>query len=169
MKKMLTIILLIIMCAIAVTLIYAGAEEAPAEPNLDEWEPIIISAPETVIKEPRKWLGITEGDVIEGTLTFYDVCIACCGKEDGITASGIEIKNGVEPETAVCGCNWLPLRSKITIDGVPYIVADRGNSDLDKVGRIDVFNPAGHEDCRQRGIVYGAMIEIIELAIVPMM
>ena len=100
-----------------------------------------ILPPEPV--EPREsYNGIYEGDTITGTLTYYDVCLSCCGKTDGITASGIRIQNGVEPETPVVGCNWLPLMTIITIDGVEYIVADRGGDSLNTVGRLDVFNPA---------------------------
>ena len=114
--------------------------------------------------EPREsYNGIYEGDTITGTLTYYDVCLSCCGKTDGITASGIRIQNGVEPETPVVGCNWLPLMTIITIDGVEYIVADRGGTSLNAVGRLDVFNPAGHEDCIQKGIDRDAEIVIVEL------
>ena len=114
--------------------------------------------------EPREsYNGIYEGDTITGTLTYYDVCLSCCGKTDGITASGIQIQNGVEPETPVVGCNWLPLMTIITIDGVEYIVADRGGTSLNAVGRLDVFNPAGHEDCIQKGIDRDAEIVIVEL------
>ncbi len=107
--------------------------------------------------------GICEGDTITGTLTYYDVCLYCCGKTDGITASGIRIQNGVEPETPVVGCNWLPLMTIITIDGAEYIVADRGGDSLNTVGRLDVFNPAGHEDSLQKGIDRDVEIVIVEL------
>ncbi|MBQ7922353.1 MAG: hypothetical protein IJ325_07230 [Clostridia bacterium] len=121
-----------------------------------------ILPPEPV--EPREsYNGIYEGDTITGTLTYYDVCLSCCGKTDGITASGIRIQNGVEPETPVVGCNWLPLMTIITIDGVEYIVADRGGDSLNTVGRLDVFNPAGHEDSLQKGIDRDAEIVIVEL------
>ena len=114
--------------------------------------------------EPREsYNGIYEGDTITGTLTYYDVCLSCCGKTDGITASGIRIQNGVEPETPIVGCNWLPLMTIITIDGAEYIVADRGGDSLNTVGRLDVFNPAGHEDSLQKGIDRDAEIVIVEL------
>lgn len=146
----------------------------------DTTAPAIIRAPETgtaartletvpaeLPPEPAEtresYNGIYEGDTITGTLTYYDVCLSCCGKTDGITASGIKIQNGVEPETPVVGCNWLPLMTVITIDGVEYIVADRGGASLNEVGRLDVFNPAGHEDSLQKGIDRDAEIVIVEL------
>ena len=127
-------------------------------------ESIAATLPETVEPmETQSYNGIREGDTIIGTLTYYDVCLSCCGKTDGITASGIRIKNGVEPEIPVVGCNWLPLMTVLTIDGVEYIVADRGGASMDTVGRLDVFNPAGHEDCIQRGITENAEIVIVDL------
>ena len=127
-------------------------------------ESIAATLPETVEPmETQSYNGIREGDTIVGTLTYYDVCLSCCGKTDGITASGIRIKNGVEPEIPVVGCNWLPLMTVLTIDGVEYIVADRGGASMDTVGRLDVFNPAGHEDCIQRGITENAEIVIVDL------
>ncbi len=127
-------------------------------------ESIAATLPETVEPmETQSYNGIREGDTIVGTLTYYDVCLSCCGKTDGITASGIRIENGVEPEVPVVGCNWLPLMTVLTIDGVEYIVADRGGASMDTVGRLDVFNPAGHEDCIQRGITENAEIVIVDL------
>lgn len=127
-------------------------------------ELIAATLPETVEPmETQSYNGIREGDTIVGTLTYYDVCLSCCGKTDGITASGIRIENGVEPEVPVVGCNWLPLMTVLTIDGVEYIVADRGGASMDTVGRLDVFNPAGHEDCIQRGITENAEIVIVDL------
>jgi hypothetical protein len=59
--------------------------------------------------------GITEGDVIISDLTYYDVCVKCCGKTDGITASGLVIRNGVEPEIPVVSCNWLPFDTFVNL------------------------------------------------------
>ena len=131
-------------------------------------ESTAVTLPETLTEtveptETQSYNGIREGDTIVGTLTYYDVCLSCCGKTDGITASGIRIENGVEPEVPVVGCNWLPLMTVLTIDGVEYIVADRGGASMDTVGRLDVFNPAGHEDCIQRGITENAEIVIVDL------
>lgn len=137
---------------------------APEFASIDRAE--VTTPPETAPDEtepPQSYNGIYEGDIFKGTLTYYDVCVKCCGKTDGITASGIVIQNGIEPETGICGCNWLPLMTLIEIDGVPFIVADRGGSSLNKVGRLDVFNPAGHEDCIQKGVKCDAEIIIIKL------
>lgn len=55
------------------------------------------------------------------TATAYDVCQACCGKVDGITASG---KRAVVGRTVAV--NWLPFGTRLRIDGHEYRVEDRG-------------------------------------------
>ena len=52
--------------------------------------------------------------------TYYDSCLKCCGKADGITASGVKAHAGT------VACNWLPFKTRLLIDGKSYIVEDRG-------------------------------------------
>lgn len=111
--------------------------------------------------EPRTYNGITEGDIITGELTHYCICQKCCGKTDGITASGLKIENGVEPDIPVAACNWLPFGTIVEIDGKTYIIADRGGSELNKIGRLDIFTPEGHQAAIELGRIHGAKIEII--------
>jgi len=112
---------------------------------------------------PRTYNGIAEGDVITGELTHYCVCEKCCGKTDGITASGLKIENGVEPEISVAACNWLPFGTIIEIEGKVYVIADRGGSGLDKVGRLDIFTPEGHQAALELGRIKGAEIKVVSL------
>jgi len=113
--------------------------------------------------ESRTYNGISEGDIITGELTYYCVCKKCCGKTDGITASGLKIENGVEPEIPVAACNWLPFRTIVEIDGKTYIIADRGGSELNKIGRLDIFTPEGHQVATELGRIQGVKIKIISL------
>jgi len=113
--------------------------------------------------EPKTYNGITEGDIITGELTHYCICQKCCGKTDGITASGLKIENGVEPDIPVAACNWLPFGTIVVIDGKTYIIADRGGSELNKIGRLDIFTPEGHRAAIELGRIYGVIIEIISL------
>jgi 3D (Asp-Asp-Asp) domain-containing protein len=53
--------------------------------------------------------------------TAYCPCKACCGKSDGITASGVKAKQGI-----TCAINWLPFGTLVSVDGETYIVEDRG-------------------------------------------
>ena len=65
--------------------------------------------------------------------TAYCACAACCGKSDGITASGARATAGrtiAAPRTYAFG-------TEIEIDGNIYIVEDRGGAI--KGNRIDIF------------------------------
>lgn len=90
------------------------------------------------------------GQVIRGKYTHYCACEICCGKSDASTASGKKIKNGME-DPYIVACNWLPLGSVIEVNGTTYTVEDRGGSGLSKTGRIDIFDPSGHEDVIKKG------------------
>ncbi len=125
------------------------AQEPEMEPQLE--------------KKAKTYNGITEGGIITGELTHYCVCLKCCGKTDGITASGLKIKNGVEPDIPVAACNWLPLGTIIEIDGSIHIIADRGGRNLDEVGRLDIFIPEGHRAALELGRIKGVKIEIVSL------
>lgn len=70
----------------------------------------------------------------EYKLTAYCACIKCCGKTDGITASGVRAREGV---TVAADTRILPFGTKIIIDGHEYTVQDRGGAI--KENRIDVY------------------------------
>lgn len=63
-------------------------------------------------------------------LTAYCACAKCCGKTDGITASGTKATQG---RTVAMG--GVPLGTKIRINGKTYVVEDRGTV----YGHVDVF------------------------------
>lgn len=64
-----------------------------------------------------------EGMTYIGTysLTAYCPCEYCCGKTDGITASGTQATAG-----RTVGCNSLPFGTVISINDYQYVVEDRG-------------------------------------------
>lgn len=67
-------------------------------------------------------------------ITAYCACVQCCGKTDGITASGVKAVEGV----TVAMNKSIPFGTKIYIDGVgERIVQDRGGAIKGK--RIDLF------------------------------
>lgn len=55
------------------------------------------------------------------TATGYDNCISCCGKTDGITASGKHARAG-----HTVAINWLKFGTHVLINGREYVVEDRG-------------------------------------------
>ena len=79
----------------------------------------------------------TEKTVSQGTLytiTAYCPCVKCCGKTDGITASGVKAVEGVTVATD----KSIPFGTKIYIDGVgERIVQDRGGAI--KGNKIDLY------------------------------
>ena len=77
-------------------------------------------------------------------ITHYCPCTKCCGKCDGITASGAYATEGI---TVACG--GLPFGTQISINGAVYTVQDRG------VGNycIDIF-VNDHQRALELGLYY---------------
>lgn len=65
--------------------------------------------------------------------TAYCSCAACCGKSDGITASGARATAG----HTIAAPSSYGFGTQIEIDGVLYTVEDRGGAI--KNNRIDIF------------------------------
>lgn len=86
-------------------------------------------------------------------ITAYCACKSCCGKTDGITASGKKALYGM------VACNWLPFGTKIYIKNLGYFtVADRGAKSLfgDKkhhIKHLDVYLPE-HSQALRFGVKY---------------
>ena len=84
------------------------------------------------------------------TATAYCPCSKCCGKSDGITASG----KCARPNHTVA-INWLPIGTEVTINGKHYIVEDRGaksifGSKKNHIKRVDIYF-ASHREALQFG------------------
>ena len=96
-----------------------------------------IEKPE--LKEPEKiYLG-------EYTLTAYCPCEKCCGKTDGITASGAKAKSN---HTIAADISLLPFGTIVEINGIEYTVEDIGGAV--KGNHIDIFFDT-HEEALQFG------------------
>ena len=91
----------------------------------------------------------TEEPVSLGEFKIYHYCAckACCGKTNGITATGTVATAGrtiaVDPEV-------IPLGSVVVIDGHEYIAEDTGGAIKGK--KIDMFCES-HEEALQRGVI----------------
>lgn len=68
-------------------------------------------------------------------ITYYDADIACTGKTDGITNTGIKAKVG---KTISVDPSIIPLGSKVYIEGLGYFVAEDTGGAI-KENKIDVF------------------------------
>ena len=68
------------------------------------------------------------------TLTAYDPCLICCGKTDGITATGTK---GMTGRTVAVDPSVIPYGSRLLIGGYVYIAEDTGSAI--KGNHIDLF------------------------------
>lgn len=84
---------------------------------------------ENVTNEPKK-----SDRIITVTATAYCPCEKCCGKSDGITATGIKATAG---RTIAIDPSVIPYGSEIEIDGHTYIAEDCGG--CVKGNKIDIF------------------------------
>ena len=101
-------------------------------------EPIIEQEYTTAVAE-REYIEVT------ATLTAYCPCVKCCGKSDGITASGTQATAG---RTVAVDTRLIPYGTEISIDGKTYIAEDRGGKV--KGYTIDVFFDS-HEEALNFG------------------
>ncbi len=92
-------------------------------------------------------------------LTAYCSCVKCCGKSDGITASGKPAKYGY------IACNWLKFGTKVRIEGLGiFVVMDRGaksqfGDKKNHIKHLDIWF-AKHSEARKFGVRY-AKVEIL--------
>lgn len=77
--------------------------------------------------------------------TAYCPCVSCCGKSDGITATGTKATAG---RTIAVDPNIIPYGTEVIICGNTYIAEDCGGAI--KGNRIDIYF-----DSHQEAIMYG--------------
>lgn len=85
-------------------------------------------------------------------ITHYCPCDTCCGKSDGITASGVPAQVG---RTVACG--GLPFGTKLLINGQRYVVEDTGVGEFE----IDIF-VGDHQEALNKGVYYADVYIIDE-------
>lgn len=110
--------------------------ESESEP-IEETEPTEGSESEPELKSLGRF-----------KLTAYCACSKCCGKSDGITASGTKAKQG---RTIAVDPKLIPYGTKVVINGRTYVAEDCGGSI--KQNRIDVFFNS-HKDALNFGVQY---------------
>lgn len=81
-------------------------------------------------------------------ITGYCSCSSCCGKSNGITASGTKATAG---RTIAADTSKYPFGTKMVIDGHTYTVEDRGGAI--NGNRIDMFF-SSHSEALQWGVRY---------------
>lgn len=81
-------------------------------------------------------------------ITAYCACVKCCGKSDGITASGTKATQG-----RTVACNVLPFGTEVIINGHTYIVEDTGSQSVMGNHTFDIFFNS-HEEALIHGRKY---------------
>lgn len=81
-------------------------------------------------------------------VTAYCPCVKCCGKDDGITATGTVATAG---RTIAVDPTQIPYGSKVILNGHTYIAEDCGGAI--KGNKIDMFFNT-HEEALQWGVKY---------------
>ena len=90
-------------------------------------------------------------------ITYYCSCVKCCGKSDGITASGKKAQYGY------VACNWLPFKTKLFIKGLGiFVVMDRGAKSLfgskkNHIKHLDIWLP-NHKEALKRGVEHREVV-----------
>lgn len=106
---------------IAILTIHANSAEKPAtqaEDSPSSAHTVSIIPPTETPEEPENELIeaalLGKAHVLENaTISHYDCCVACCGKDDGITASGVRATPGV---TVAVDPAIIPLGSDVLVD-----------------------------------------------------
>lgn len=129
--------------------------------NTTEQTTTEVTTQESVILEPTTEIPLTtvkHEDIPDyrdlGTykLTAYCSCSKCCGKSDGITASGTKATAG-----RTVAAKGIPSGTKLMINGETYIVEDRGVGS----GVIDIYFDS-HSEALSFGVQYAKVFSIIE-------
>ena len=102
-------------------------------------KPVEVTEPTEAIEPDATYLG-------NFTLTAYCACSKCCGKSDGITATGTVATQG---RTIAVDPSVIPYGTAVSINGNIYIAEDCGGAIGGK--RIDVFFDS-HTDALNFGV-----------------
>ena len=161
-KDIIEIFLLVAILAALLTLVLRTEVQAntteQTRTEVTTQENVIL---ETTTEEPTTEIPLTtvkHEDVPDyrdlGTykLTAYCSCSKCCGKSDGITASGTKATAG-----RTVAAKGIPFGTKLMINGETYIVEDRGVGS----GVIDIYFDS-HSEALSFGVQYAKVFSIIE-------
>lgn len=85
-------------------------------------------------------------------VTAYCPCVQCCGKTDGITASGVK----ATANHTIAAPSTFPFGTKLLINGTVYTVEDRGGAI--QGNRIDVYM-----DSHQEALAWGSRYLTVEV------
>ena len=168
-NAVLALVLLGLVSACCIVYAYAGEPEAPQDGPVAQYLPgdgrvpgDDIPAAEQCYMEPEE-IEAAENEMIEAalleratrlddvTVTHYDCCLECCGKTDGITASGVKATPGV---TIAVDPDVIPLGADVLVDygdgELHYMRADDVGGAI-QGNRIDICVET-HEEALELGV-----------------
>lgn len=110
-NAILTLILAALIAGVALVISAKAAEKPTTPPSSAITDNGRLSGDDTPAQEP---LRLDQAHVLEGvTITHYDVCSKCCGKTDGITASGT---HATPYSTVAVDPSVIPLGADVLVD-----------------------------------------------------
>ena len=117
---------------LSIILVLAIIIACPAQTAIEPAIPEQVPAP---VQEPSR------GErVLMMEATAYCSCAKCCGKSNGITATGVQASS----RTIAADWNVLPPGTEVHIEGIGYrVVEDRGGGI--KGNKLDVWFPSHQE------------------------
>ena len=146
----------IIVEIIAILVVHVSADcmdstDPPVVVTVQETASEATEEPEEAENERIEAALLARANVLEeATVTHYDACAACCGKDDGITASGVRATPGV---TVAVDPKVIPLGSDVLVDygdgEIHYYRADDVGGAV-KGNHIDLC-VGSHEEALQLG------------------
>ena len=146
----------IIVEIIAILVIHANATcvshiDPPVGATAAETASAPVEEPEEAENERIEAALLARANVIEDcVVTHYDCCVQCCGKDDGITASGVKATPGV---TVAVDPTVIPLGSDVLVDygdGELYYYRADDTGGAVKGNHIDLC-VGSHEEALQLG------------------
>jgi 3D (Asp-Asp-Asp) domain-containing protein len=97
-------------------------------------EPISVTETTTVVETTTETTTEPQTETMLVDATAYCSCVKCCGKSDGITASGKKAKAN---HTIAVDKRIIPLGTVVLINGKQYVAEDTGSAI--KGNRIDIY------------------------------
>jgi 3D (Asp-Asp-Asp) domain-containing protein len=101
-------------------------EISTANLTVAEGNPATVTTEVVEVTKPKNTMTVVA--------TAYCSCVSCCGKSDGITASGVKAKAN---HTIAVDRSVIPLGTHVLYNGTEYVAEDTGGAI--KGNRIDIF------------------------------
>ena len=150
--------LMLIVCLLGINTYFKHFTPEKEEPEqIVEQQPQEPPVQEETSEEPEPVVEPEPTIVSLGTykITAYCGCAKCCGKTDGITASGTHVTAG----RTIAAPPEIPFGTKLMINGHIYTVEDRGGAIKGK--RIDIYFES-HEEAERFGVQYIEVFKVIK-------